>query len=294
MKDPSAKARAERLDRLKSMLENGLKQPQAALETLLSELQVGETQPLLWERLHAAADRDGKAAELRDAYEKVTVHHRLSRLPPTAKAYVLMNAANFVQGVLGDTDRADKFLHDLLGITPDCLEAYTRLERKFSIQADKLRLLGLYAMVAARPPRPADEMARATISALVLLTTAPLPDAQCKQLMVLATVDTAIVEALVSHCKNTGRMNLACALLEQAIADGCFADTALALQRRKLVGMYLTSPDSAPHAIEHVEELLRRDPMDAAARLAAEKLLSSREVASRAAAALADARRRAR
>ena len=49
------KARAQRLQRLQSSLDHCLEHPEAALETLMLELQMGELHPESWEGLHAAA-----------------------------------------------------------------------------------------------------------------------------------------------------------------------------------------------------------------------------------------------
>src|SRR6476620_7502794 len=102
MPDPAEKARPLRLERLRSMLDKQLSQPPAALETLMSELRIGEAQPHLWEGLHAAAARDGKEAEMASAYRKFATDRRLKQLPADVHAEVLMHAADFFQGVMGD------------------------------------------------------------------------------------------------------------------------------------------------------------------------------------------------
>src|SRR6266542_3547870 len=112
MSDPAAKARATRLDRLRAMLEKQLTNARAVLETLMSELRIGEPQPELWERLHAAAVRDGKEQELAEAYRKIAGDRRLRQLSPAVYAPVLMHAANFFQGVLGDGAVSESLLRN--------------------------------------------------------------------------------------------------------------------------------------------------------------------------------------
>src|SRR5438309_11154081 len=102
MSDTAAKARGIRLERLRSMLEKDLGNPRAALEVLMSELRIGEPQPTLWEQFHIAAVRNGKEAELADAYRKMAIDRRLKQPPPSTYAEFLMHAADFFQGVVGD------------------------------------------------------------------------------------------------------------------------------------------------------------------------------------------------
>ena len=104
MTDTAAKARAMRLERLGSMLDKHLANPLPALETLMSELRAGDAQPALWEGLHAAAVRDAKEPDLADAYRKIASDRRLKQLSPAVHAQVLVHAADFFQGVLGDGD----------------------------------------------------------------------------------------------------------------------------------------------------------------------------------------------
>jgi hypothetical protein len=64
--------------------------------------------------------------------------------------------------------------------------------------------------------------------------------------------------------------------------------------RRRAIEIYTTEASAPAKAIVYVEALLIDDPSDEVARKGAEKLLSSRDVAPRAAAALQAARRNAR
>ena len=65
-------------------------------------------------------------------------------------------------------------------------------------------------------------------------------------------------------------------------------------RRRQLIRLYLGEAGMPDKAIGHVEVLLSQDPTDSQARAAAERLLRDPQVASRAAAALHEARRNAR
>jgi hypothetical protein len=295
MSDIAAKARGIRLERLRSMLEKDLGNPRAALEVLMSELRIGESQPMLWEQFHLAAIRNGKEAELADAYRKMAIDRRLKQLPPSTYAEFLMHAADFFQGVVGDGESAEGFLWNVLEVAPDQIEAFNRLEQKFEAANDELRLVELYAIVSRTPPKPPDEMAQRALKIVALLSAkTPLSDRACQGLLGLVPASAAILSALEAHCQKTNRIALACSLLEQAIVGHGLSEVKVVEQHRRLIDLYLGEANTPGSAISHVEELLQRDASDAQARAAAERLIPNRAVASRAAAALQRARRESR
>ena len=292
MSDPAEKARALRLERLQSMLDKQLSQPPAALEVLMSELRIGEAQPHLWEGLHAAAARDGKEPELAAAYRKFAADRRLKQLSPAVHAEVLMHAADFFQGVLGDPVGSEGFLRSVLELVPAHVEAFKRLERKYEAADDDLKLVELYALVAATPPKPPGEMARRALNIISLLPAkSPLSDDACKKLLALVPASSSLLSILEAHCQKTDRVGLACALLEQGIAGPGLPEARIIDHRRRLIELYLGPAKTPEKAMPHVEDLLGRDSSDARARAAANALLSVREVASRASAAIQRARR---
>jgi tetratricopeptide (TPR) repeat protein len=295
MVDTAEKARALRLERLNTMIATRLEQPPQALETLISELRAGEAHTKLWEGLHAAAARDGKERELAAGYGQTTTPRRLQPLQPWAQAEILMHAADFAQGVLGDIAGSEKYLEQVLEVVPGHPEAYGRLERRYEGAGDKRRLVELYGLVAAAPPKTADDLARKAVNTLVPLPAkTPISDLACKQLVLLVPTNPSMLDALEGHCRKTQRFGLACELFEAAIAQGGLPDATNSDQRRRLIELYIGDAAMPANAIAHVEALLDRDPADAAARSAAERLLGTREVAPRAAAALQKARRQAR
>lgn len=293
MPDNADKARTIRIVRLRAMLEKHLDHAPAALETLISELKIGEAPPELWERLHAAAVRDDQELELAEAYRKIAVDRRLKQLPLAAGIELLMHAADFSQGVLNDLDGAEGFLRSVIESCPDHAEAFARLERTLETAGDKLRLVELYAAVAATPPRQPDDLARRAVNEIAQLSAkTPLPDEACKRLLSLVPASAAILDVLEAHCQKTGRAGLACALIEDAIAGHGLSEMRVLEQRRRLIDLYLGDAAAPEKTIAHIEDLLLRDPHDEQARNAAGRLLSNREVASRAAAALQKARRK--
>ncbi len=295
MSDPTAKARAMRLERLQTMLDQQLANPRAAVETLMTELRISEAQPGLWEQLHQAASRDDKELELADAYAKMAADRRLKQLPPAEHAALLMHAADFLQGSLGDGDGAEPYLWNVLRLTPDNREAFGRIERRIETAKDELRLVELYAVVARTPPKPASEMAQRVIKIVALLPAkTPLSDEACRGLLGFVPASSAILSILETHCKKTHRKDLACDLIEEAIASGGLPDVKIVEQHRHLIEVYMGENNTPEKAISHVEALLGRYPSDAQARAAAERLIPNRTVASRAAAVLQKARRESR
>ena len=135
MSEIAEKARAQRLERLRSMLERRLENPAAALEVLISEIVAGDPQTKLWEALHGAAARDGLEQSLASAYVKIASARRMQQLSPQAQCEVLLHAADFYQGVLGDAATAENFLERIQRIIPGHRESFVRLERR--LQRDR-------------------------------------------------------------------------------------------------------------------------------------------------------------
>ncbi len=287
------KARAQRIERLSKIIEGRLGEPVPVVDALMAELGEGASHPELWEKLHAAAARDGKDAALADAYKKCADGARMKRLSLPAQAEMLMRAADYFQGMLGDDASAEIFLERVMNITPEHTEAFARLERRLEKRLDSNRLLELYARVAAVPPRPLTVLANQALHRLVRLSPqSPLSEDACKRLVALVPANVRVLDALEAHCRGTKRFALACVLLEQALR-GVDAHEPLRIPwRKRLVRLYVGEAASPELAMPHVEELLEGDPMDASVFEIGEKLLSVRNVASRAAAALASARRR--
>ncbi|HVM70038.1 MAG TPA: hypothetical protein VM204_09435 [Gaiellaceae bacterium] len=286
------KARTERVQRLKMTLERRLDNPIAAVDALMAEAAEGDARTELWEQLHAAAARDGREEALADAYAKCVAGPRMKRLPPRAQADVLMHAADYLQGVRGDATGAQELLERVLGVVPGHAEAFGRLERRLEKLLDARGLLLLYASVAGAPPKPANVLAtQAYNRVLQLAGKEPLPDEACRQLVTLVPTNARLLDALESHCRSTKRPALAAALVESALLDGGAPEDVTVQRRQRLVELYMGDAAAPAEAMPHVERLLERDPADPNALKAAEKLLSEREVASRAAAALQTARR---
>lgn len=289
------KARALRLQRLKSMLEQRLDNCAAALEFLISEIVAKAPQEALWEQLHGAADRDQMEIELAAAYANVTSPRRLQQLEPTTQAAVLMHAADFHQGVIGDADGAQVFLERVQLVVPGHAESFKRLERRFETQGDQRSLIRLYAIAGAADAKLGDVLASKALNKIVPLpATQPLPEDACRYVAALAKQHPALFDVLDAHCRKTKRFALAAELVELSLEDPNLQTGVAVKQRRRAIELYTGEAGVPAKAIAHVESLLTDDPSDPVARAGAEKLLSNRDVAPRAAAALQAARRLSR
>jgi hypothetical protein len=206
-----------------------------------------------------------------------------------------MHAADFHQGVIGDSDGAEVFLERVQQIVPGHAESFARLERRYEALGDQRRLIELYAIAGAAQPALADKLATKALNKIVPLpATAPLSEAACKRVVALALTHPALFEVLDAHCRKTKRFGLACELIELSLSDPKIMTGVAVKQRRRLIELCVGEAASPARAIEHIEQLLGEDPSDPVARAGAERLLSNRDVAPRAAAALQAARRSSR
>ncbi len=286
------KARALRVERLKAQLSQKLENAAAAIDALIAEAGDGDPQTELWEQLHACAYRSGAQAALSDAYNRSVVGPRMKRLSRQQQADVLMHAADWFQGIMGDTATADSYLEKVLAIMPGQEDAFARLEKRYEKQLDHKKMLELYATVADSPPRALQVFATQALNRILPLKPSDVvSDEACRKLVALVPANPKLLDALENHARATKRPALACELIEQALLDETMPEAQVVQRRHRLLELYLGEAASPGPAVAHVEKLLERDPNDDKAMKAGERLLGVREVASRAAAALSNARR---
>ena len=289
------KARALRLERLTAMVERGLQNPAAALETLYAELKAGEAQKALWESFHAAAAREGREQDVKAAYALVTSERRLAQLAPSAQAELLAHAADFHLGILGDAAAAEALLFRVQRALPGHTETFERLERRLETANDSRGLIELYAIAARADARGAISLVSKIVNRIVPLSASqPLSEEACKRVIALAPQNPILFDVVEAHCRKGKRFELACSLIEQVLGDSELPKSLELAERRRLVELYVVETSKPASAIGHIEMLLDEDATDELARGAAERLLSNRDVAARAAAALQKARRQLR
>ncbi|MGH7439817.1 MAG: hypothetical protein ACRENE_29365, partial [Polyangiaceae bacterium] len=88
------------------------------LDSVLAALSRGAFPAEAWDRLAAAAARDGRASELAFAFETVSQGKRLKTLQPPVAAEFLFQAARFFADVFGDEQGAVSCLERALAASP--------------------------------------------------------------------------------------------------------------------------------------------------------------------------------
>lgn len=286
------KARELRVARLKVALSQKMANPMAVIDQLMAEMSDGDPQVVLWEQFHAAALRDHCEPAVSEAYKRAIAGPRMKRLPPESQANILMNGANFFQGILGDMNGASEMLARVVAVAPANEDAFNRLEKKLERDNDDKRLVELYATVAGHSSRKPEVLAQQTLLRLVKVTPAtPIADDACRKLVTLVPANPKILDVVEQHCRATKRVMLAGEIVEKAIADDTVASDALTKQRRQRAVDIFIEVAAPSRAMDHVEKLLELDFNDPVALRGCEKLMSNREVSSRAAAAMQKARR---
>jgi hypothetical protein len=288
----SEKARDLRLARLKVSLAQKVSNPMMVIDQLMAEMSDGDPQHEMWEQLHAAALRDHCEPAMAEAYKRAIAGPRMKRLPPESQANILMNGANFFQGILGDMNAAGEMLAKVVAVAPTNDGAFNRLEKVLERDGDDRKLVELYATVAGHSSRKPEVLAQQTLLRLVKLTPAtPLSDDACRKLVALVPANPKILDVVEQHCRATKRAMLGGEVIEKALAEDTVASDALTKQRRQRAVDIFIEAAAGPRAMDHIEKLLEWDFNDPVALRGCERLMSNREVSSRAAAALQKARR---
>jgi tetratricopeptide (TPR) repeat protein len=294
--NPKSSRSAARLQRVATMVESKLEEPRLALDILVRDAEEAAAhRPDIWDKLHEAAVRDDKVLELSAAYEDLIQRRGMAQVPASTQVQVLFQAATFFAAVLGDQESATSFLARLVAIDPSHTTAFELLERRLQAANDTARLADLYATVGAGKQ---DRTAQVQLlrKAMTLVEALPTSEAEraVRVLEKLCAVDPAnpwYRMALETRYVRLRRFSELGALLEGALAATASADERKAI-RLRVIALYLGDLPSPEKAIGHVEEVLREEPQNDAAHKAAEALLKYPVAATRAAAVLADRRRR--
>ena len=277
-----------RADHLSAALEQKLENEAGILDLLVSSLSRGQSQEENFEKLHQAAQRDDRLAELAFAYERLSKDKKLKALSPAAQATVLGQAGTFFADVFGDADGAEGYLQKALAALPTDATAFAKLEQlltarglndklgdlyhsQASVRGDKAEQIRLYKRAAELAGEDAERALRAQ-----------------QEVARLDPNDAEARAALEDLFERTGRMLDLCKLLEQTLAAGPSPDDARAL-RNRLLSLYAGMLDEIERALPHVEEILREDPGHEAARFIGEELLGRKPLAGRVASVLAAA-----
>lgn len=278
---------------LTERLDERLDEPSEVLELLVSAAAKGEQAVDAWSRLHTAATRFDKTAELAFAYEQVTLDRRIKLLPLEQQAFIFLQAAQFFSEILDDTAGAVRYAEWALTAVPGDAAAFARFEALLTRAGATQRLAELYAEQSEREIAPdlrLDRLRRAHTHASEVEGADELAIRIGKRILELAPEDEPVHDDVMRRLLAGGRHAEVVELLESSLdREPAPGPAAAKLHREQLVDLCFSVLKSPERALLHVEGLLRLDPSHAMARQAAEGLLEDNQLRLRAAAALSDA-----
>jgi golgin subfamily B member 1 len=274
-------------------LEQRLDNPAEVLEMLVTAVAKGEQPVDAWQRLHAAAARHDKVAELAFAYEQTVSEKRVKLLQPEQQAFVYLRAAEFFSEALGDVEGAISHASRAAQAVPGHADAFALLERLLRQAGATLKLAELYVDASAREAdfgrrglflHEASELVKTAEGSEEL--TIEIGQRILRLDPSREDVRSVVVQRLIAR----GRHKDVVDLLEQALRrDPPPTAEEATLLREWLVDLCLSELKDSTRALGHVEGLLSTQPDHAMALKSAEALLENRTVSLRAAAALSDA-----
>lgn len=290
MADPKISRASLRIENLAAALEQGLDNEPAVLDVLAGALAKGHPNPELWAKLHEAAAREDRFSDLAFAYEKLCADRRFTLFPPAAQVEVLMHAAAFFADTFGDVMGARTYLERVMAMAPGRADAFTRLEAVLHEARESIKLADLYATAAAHRADRAEQIALLRKAEKILDA---FPDEEDRLIKVLQQhlkidpADHAARKALEDRLARAGRLGEVAKMLEHSLtADPPLPDAEALAIRARLITLYSGELKEIERSVPHVEEVLTRDPMNAAVVAVAEALLGRKAVAARAVAAL--------
>lgn len=269
-----------------------LQDEEPLLESVLAAMNRGVLPEGVWERLHAAAQRDERMSELAFAFESVSQGKRIKMSTPAAGSEFLFQAARFFSDVFGDDLGAITYLERALALLPAHAAAFARLEQLLTKTGNTRKLSDVFA--AAAHHRPRAEQAPLLKRAAALLADSGGADEKVIELLQQASRlepgDVEIRARLETLFHKTNRLRDVVRLQEQALAAEPAPDEATrkALLAR-IVDLYSDKLHEPERAMPHVEQLLALEPTNEEARKVAQKLVVIKGLAGRAAAALSQA-----
>jgi tetratricopeptide (TPR) repeat protein len=252
----------------------------------------GQARPETWERLHEAAMRDGRLSELAFAYEAVSQGRRMRTMSPQVMAEFLYRAGTFFAGAFGDETGAAAYLERALAAMPTHPGAFEQLEAALTRRGELRRVAELYT-TAAQHRAKADQTSLLRRAA-ALYEQVPGADERAveiyQQLLRLDPSDEGSRGSLESRYLRANRHRDVARLLEQALAvDPPPPEEGQLRLRTRLIELYDGQLQEPERSMPHIEAVLAKDPPNENARRVALKLLNVKGLASRAAAALAEA-----
>jgi tetratricopeptide (TPR) repeat protein len=266
-----------------------LENEEEVLDALLQALSKNQLDETLWQELHDAAVRHDRVSELAFAYESVSQGRKLKTLLPAVQAELYFRAAAFFGEVLGDEFGATTYLEKALTAWPAHTGAFERIDAQLTRVDDNKKLADLCIHTAQH--RTKAEQSMLLKRAAVLYERANLEDKAIEtyqSLVKLDPADESLRNALEGRYVKANRYRDVARMLEQALASDPPPDAEDAGRiRAKLIEVFANQLKEPERAMPHVEALLEVDATHPDARRVATRLLESKGLAARAAAALA-------
>lgn len=294
MADTSRRERASIPPQIIATLDEKLEGEKVILDAFLKAAGRAPVDEEAWTKLHGAATRDGRTAELAFAYENILQDKRLRALPPASHADFLIHAAQFFGDLFGDDQGAATCLERALAVVPGHPEAFERLESILLNRGDLRELSERYIELGQHRPSRTEQAQAYRRAAELLTSVAGAEDRLVEVLQFLLRVepsDEAARFQLASTLSGRGRPRDVVRVLEQGltVTEPAPSPESQLRMRSALVEMYADELRELERATPHVEALLALEPTNAKGRAVAEQLLDSKGVAARAASALAAA-----
>ena len=245
-----------------------------------------------WDRLSDAAQRDDRLSEVAFAFESVSQGKRLRASQPAVAAEFLFHAGRFIGGVFGDAAGAVIYLERALALSPSHAAAFAGLEELLQKIQQPRRLAELYASAAQHRPR-AEQIGLLRRAALLHEETGGADERVADLLQAILRLEPSDEEArsrLEALYVRANRFRDVARLNEQALsADAGPEGEARATLLARVVEIYAERLQEPERALPHIEQLLALEPAHEGARRVAQKLVVTKGLAGRAAAALAAA-----
>jgi tetratricopeptide (TPR) repeat protein len=222
-----------------------------------------------WDRLHAAARRDGRLSEVAFALEAVSQGKRLRASQPGVAAEFLFQAARFFGDVFGDDLGSLTYLERALSLAPTHAGAFARLEAILLKTQQTKKLAEAYATAAQHKPRA--EQAEHLRRASNLLGEVGGSDERVidllQSLLRLEPGDEEARLRLEALYVRANRFRDVIRLNDQALAaEPGPDDEARARLLARIVEIYADRLQEPERALPHVEQLLAIDPAHEGAR----------------------------
>ena len=278
-------------EELSEQLNVRLDQVDAVLDAMATSLANGERQGDLLSRLHRAAVRDGRLADVAFAYEQITQERRTRTLSQEAQSELFGSMAEFYDELLGDRETALGWAEKALAAAPNSVPNFARLERWLSGSTQAARL-ARSRIAVAKCIADGSERRLWTDQALRDIANETDAAAAIEVLELVVQIEPDDIDAktaLENRLLDTGRFRDAARRMEARLAADQLSPSAACRIRERLLALYTNEMTDPFKAIGQVEALLGHEAGNALALAAAERLASVASVAPRALTALADA-----